>query len=854
MLIPRHLRSKFTSRALEVIDHLESVGNFTLIELLAGIYEAEGSLGSNFLKSQELTRANLTKLELVTRRLPVKVGLSSLNAALKKAMALASTQHHFFVGTQHLLYGIFTEFKDRPEIATVIGTNFKAPEKLERSLRLIIDSGSNFPNLEDVDVVYGMAERPMNDQLEDNYLDAMLPKLNKELADSKALKKPVGRTNLPPQFGEDLTAKARRGGIDPLIGRTKEVDRLIQILCRRTKSNPLLIGEAGVGKTAIVQGLAQRIVEGKVPTSLLNKRVYDLKLSLLVAGTMFRGEFEARLEGIIQEAKRNEVILFIDEIHNIVGAGSAQGSLDAANILKPPLAQGEIQVIGATTLEEFRRYIERDKALERRFQPILVQEPSLEETRQILFGIKSVYEKFHNVVITDEAINSAVELGSRYIVDRFLPDKAIDLLDEAAARVKSEKLQMKEVVELKGLTDALAECARRKEREIEKAAYDQAFEIKNQEKLIHTQIAALEKTMLSQEEKVAGQISWREIERVVAEKTGIPVERLNRSEGRRLKNLGLELGRRIVGQTEAISSLAMAIKRARAGLSRPNRPLGSFLFLGPTGVGKTALSRALAEVVFGPEAFLKLDMSEFMEPHSVSKLLGAPAGYIGYGESAQLAQAIRHRPYSLVLFDEIEKAHPQVLNVFLQILEDGRVTDAMGREINFKNSIVIMTSNIGTARFTERAALGFGASQNTSDEDAQLVKDFDSIEQDALKELKETLRPELLNRLDKVIVFKALDKRAIRQIAQNQIAEFKERLLTQARFEISLPKATTDFIVETSFKPMQGARLVNRVIENVIENTIASAVINGELTEGAKATIIIKKGEPQIKIKARVFA
>lgn len=846
MVIPKDIQQKFTSRAIQVLERLEFDRLTSLADLLGVIYETQGSLGSNFLKAQALTAADFKPLkELLRQALPGEAAERALmGAVLKKAVAVAALHRHFFVGTQHLLFGILYELNRRPELKAAAEAFTRPLQGLERSLKIILESGSHFPRLKDFDAGFFNQALLHEKVSEAPAFGPGARAAEKTKPDVKFLKRPAGgRVNLPSNFGQDLTALARSGGLDPLVGREREVSRIVQIFCRRTKSNPLLIGEAGVGKTAIVHGLAQRIVAGKVPAALLNKKVYDLRLSLLVAGTMFRGEFEARLEAIIQEAKRNEVILFIDEIHNIVGAGSAQGSLDAANILKPPLAHGEIQVIGATTLEEYHRYIERDKALERRFQPVFIQEPTIEQAQQILAGLKDLYERFHNVSITPPALAAAVELSSRYLTDRFLPDKAIDVLDEAASRARSQHLQTVEVMEIRRLTEALAECAMRKEREIERAAYDQAFEIKNQEKSLKAEITRLEKKIETQEQKRLAVITERDIERAVAEMTGVPVERLTYREGRRLQRLSLTLSRRVIGQPAAIERLARAIRRARAGLARPSRPLGSFLFMGPTGVGKTELSRVLADVVFGPDAFIKLDMSEYMEPHTVSRLLGAPAGYVGYGDSAYLAQAVRHRPYSLVLFDEVEKAHPQVLNVLLQILEDGQVTDATGREINFKNTIVILTSNIGTARFTDRAALGFGSEAAT---EAKLAADFAEIEKEALHELREALRPELIDRLDEIIVFQPLGQRAIRQIVKKQVKEIQWQLAEQRGFELAVSPRVTDFLVKESYKPRQGARLVRRVIQNVIEDTVAAGLIDGAIRPGKRVALTLKAGKPAL--------
>ena len=844
MLIPRQVAEKFTKRALKVVDQLERLSQPNLIDLIKYIYEARGSLGSNFLKSFNLNEQSIKALDALAVEVrlhsPAKAEQQFIASALTRAAAAASQWRHQFVGTHHLLYGALSEMNKRASLRDTVNFLSKPATTLEQSLKAILETGSRFPELGQLEML-ALEEQMFKAVTEGEEPEGggvAVKSREKEAAEAKTLKRPPGRGKpLPTQFGQDLTEKARQNKLDILVGREPEINRLIQVLCRRTKSNPLLIGEAGVGKTAIVHGLAQRMVEGAVPAGLFNKRIYDVRLSLLVAGTMFRGEFEARLESIVQEAKRNEVILFIDEIHNIVGAGSAQGSLDAANILKPPLAQGEIQVIGATTLEEYRRYIERDKALERRFQPIFVDEPTLEEAKAILSGAKKVYETFHNVEITEAAVDAAVELSSRYTTDRFLPDKAFDLMDEAAARWRSQRIHTKQIQEIRRLSDLLQECLTRKEREIEKAAYDTAFQIKQEERWLRARIATLERGILETGERQKAIIDVAEITNVVAEQTGVPLTQLGRPEQRRLHNLERDLAEKIVGQEAAIKALAQSIRRARTGVSRAGRPLGSFMFLGPTGVGKTALTRHLAEVVFGPDALVKLDMSEFMEPHSISRLLGAPAGYVGYGDSNQFSQTIRHRPYSVVLFDEVEKAHPQIHNVLLQILEDGRVTDASGVEINFENTIVILTSNIGTARFTETAAIGFGAAAHNPD----ALPDPAVIEQETLHELKERLKPELLNRLDEIIVFKPLGKKAISTIVARALKDLAERVKDELKIDLSVSASAKRYLNSQSFQPRQGARLVNRVIQKYAEDALARALVAGEVRAGDKVVVNINK-------------
>ena len=639
--------------------------------------------------------------------------------------------------------------------------------------------------------------------------------------------KPAPKIQTPnvDRFGKDLTALAKENKLDPVIGREKEIERVIQILCRRVKNNPVLIGEPGVGKTAIVEGLAQKIVKGEVPEKLKNKRIVSLDLASIVAGTKYRGQFEERMRDIINEVKKaKNIILFIDELHTIVGAGSAEGTLDASNILKPALARSEIQIIGATTIDEYRKYIENDGALERRFAPILVEEPKIEEAISILKGLKKRFEDFHKVIITDKAIEAAVKLSERYITDRKLPDKAIDVLDEACAKVHiaSQKLP-DNILKLK---EKLREIDKEKKEALDKGDYKRLYQLKDEEELLREK---LDQEILAWENrkiKKLPTVDESAIEKVISTWTGIPIERIAQSEKMKLSKLEEELSKRVIGQKEAIEVLAKAIRRSRLGVrSNPNKPIGLFLFLGPTGVGKTELAKALAEYLFGDEkALIRFDMSEFMEKHSVSKLIGAPPGYVGYKESGSLVELVKRKPYAVILFDEVEKAHPDVLNILLQIAEDGRLTDGSGRQVSFKNTVIIMTSNLGAKHIVkEKKNLGF----DVQDE----KENFKEIKKRVLKEVKKFFRPELLNRIDALVVFKMLEKEDIKKIIFNEIKKLNKELKEKG-IQIALSNRLVEFIIQKEFKKEYGARTIKRGIQKYIEDTLADALLLGEIEEG----------------------
>lgn len=653
-----------------------------------------------------------------------------------------------------------------------------------------------------------------------------------------------GKSSTPTldQYSRDLTRYAREGRLDPVIGREEEIQRVIQILSRRTKNNPCLIGEPGVGKTAIAEGLAEKIVEGNIPDTIKDKRVLTLDLSGMVAGSKYRGEFEERIKRVISEVMNDgNVLLFIDEIHTIIGAGGAEGAIDASNILKPSLARGEIQIVGATTIEEYRKYIEKDPALERRFQPVMVEEPSLEESVLILKGLRDSYEAHHQVKITDEALVAAVKLSERYINDRFLPDKAIDLIDEASSKVRLSTYM--ESPEMRKIEEENLRLEAEKEEAIRGEAYERAGEIKKQQ-LKNTE--KLNKLKVKQEkEKTEKQlvVGEAEIADIISAWTKIPVKKLAEEESERLRNLETILHQRVIGQDEAVSAIAKAIRRGRVGLKDPNRPIGSFLFLGPTGVGKTELSKALAEAMFGSEnAMIRVDMSEYMEKHSVSKLIGSPPGYVGYDEGGQLSEKVRRNPYSVILFDEIEKAHPDIFNILLQVLEDGHITDSQGRRVNFKNTIIIMTSNAGAQRIISPKTLGFASVENKE-------HDYNKMKDSVMEEVKRLFKPEFLNRIDETIVFHALTKEDVTKIVAIMIDTVSKRIEEQMGISLKGSKTVLEYLAESSYDQAYGARPLRRAIQNKVEDKLAEAILNGEVKQGNKVSMRLKGKEIKFTIR-----
>ncbi len=662
----------------------------------------------------------------------------------------------------------------------------------------------------------------------------------------KAKSTKTSKTPVVDQMAIDLTDLANQDKLDPVIGREQEIERVIQILARRTKNNPALIGEPGVGKTAIVEGLAQRIVAGATPGPLLDKRVLQLDVGSLVAGTMYRGQFEERLKKVITELKNSNSILFIDEVHMLVGAGSAGSSVDAANILKPALARGELQCIGATTLEEYRKHIESDAALERRFQPVVVEEPSVEETIEILQGVRSAYERHHRLQISDEALEAAARLSARYISDRYLPDKAIDVVDESASRVRMYKAP--HANDLRELFAQLKTAQQSKGTAIEERRYEDAAVLRDQEIEYQEQIASLREDWESDSPKNGGiVVNPEDIAEVVSMWTGIPLTQLRSGETDRLLQMEESLHQRIVGQDEAVTTVAKAVRRARAGLKDPNRPIGSLIFLGPTGVGKTELAKALAEFMFGSEdALLQLDMSEFMERHTVARLVGAPPGYVGYDDAGQLTEAIRRRPFSIVVFDEIEKAHPEAFNMLLQIMEEGGLSDARGRRVDFRNTILILTSNIGAEMIKRQGGLGFAVPR---DEEADAKREYDEMRNRLLEELKRTFRPEFLNRVDNVIVFHALSRDEIHEIVDLELEKVRTRL-TEYEMELQVSEAAREALAEEGYSEEYGARPLRRVIQNRIEDALSDAILAGRF-EGGDTILVNVEDETIVLCQAK---
>jgi len=644
------------------------------------------------------------------------------------------------------------------------------------------------------------------------------------------------KTTALDQYGRDITSLAEEGKLDPVIGRQKEIERVIHILSRRTKNNPVLIGDPGVGKTAIVEGLAQRITEGDIPESLEGKRIISLDLALMLAGASHRGEFEERVKKALKEVveARGEIILFIDELHTIVGAGAAQGAIDASNMLKPALARGELQCVGATTLDEYRKHVEKDGALERRFQPVMVREPSPEETMEILKGLRPNYEEHHRVRVSDEALKASVDLSDRYIADRFLPDKAIDLLDETSARKRLETMGSgkSEISRLSGELDRLKSKPRKTLAEMER--------------IEELSLMTKEKVGEWRENKVESipEVGAQDVAKVVAAITGIPVEEISEDERKRLTKLEKRLHERIVGQDQAVNSVSSAIRRARAGLKDPNRPIGSFIFLGPTGVGKTELAKALAEALYGDESLMvRLDMSEYGERHTVSRMIGSPPGYVGYDDAGQLTEIVRRKPFSVVLFDEIEKAHPDVFNVLLQILEDGRLTDAHGRTVDFKNTILIMTSNIGTGQIFE-SGVGFG--------EGKKARDYEAIKDELTSQLQKSFRPEFLNRIDDIVVFHPLSEPQVRKIAELMLAKSSELLKSAHGMGLEVTKKARNFIAKKGFDPDLGARPLRRLIQREIEDPVSNGIVSGEYSEGDLIAVDLVGDKLVFKVKKNV--
>ena len=667
--------------------------------------------------------------------------------------------------------------------------------------------------------------------------------IQEEFQAAKAMQNPGGSpTPALDQYSRDLTQMAAEGKLDPVVGREKEISRLIQILSRRTKNNPCLVGEPGVGKTAIAEGLAQRILAGNVPETIKDKRLVVLDLSGMVAGSKYRGEFEERIRKVVDEVRENQgILLFIDELHTIIGAGGAEGALDASNILKPSLSRGELQIIGATTLEEYRKYIEKDAALERRFQPVTVEEPSEEEAYEILKGLRPYYERHHKVEISDEALEAAVKMSVRYINDRFLPDKAIDLIDEAASKVQLSGYQASS--EIEDLSREIQEILQEKERAIKTGYLSLAKECQEKQKEAEARLEQLQVKEEKKNQRKSGKVDEKAVASIVSDWTKIPVQRLTEGETRRLAQLEKELHKRVIGQEEAVRAVSQAVKRGRVGLKDPNRPIGSFLFLGPTGVGKTELSKALAQAVFGSEqAMIRVDMSEYMEKHSVSKLIGSPPGYVGYDEGGQLSEKVRRNPYSVILFDEIEKAHPDVFNILLQVLDDGHITDAHGRKVDFKQTIIIMTSNAGAQAIVEPKQLGFISQKDEK-------KDYEKMKSGVMEEVRRLFKPEFLNRIDEIMVFHTLNKEEIRKIVLLLLKSLEKRCEEQMDIHLNVTNSAVDYIAEAGFDAKYGARPLRRAIQSKIEDRLANELLEGKIKRGDIVQVQYRNKEIRFIVK-----
>lgn len=796
------------------------------------------------------------------------------NKALNLAIAVASQLGHTYIGSEHILFGLVAEGSGvaatllakknvtkeivEEKLETTIGKGVPShvtpadfTPRTKRILEMAIAEsrrlGHSYVGTEHILMAmlkeqdsYGVLfMRELNVNTKDLYTECV-----NEIGDSKEsnaeFDSPQGRSGggdtggALSKYGRDLTELAKNNKIDPVIGRQQEIERVIQILSRRTKNNPCLIGEPGVGKTAIAEGLAQKIVTGEVPETLKSKKIFSLDLTAMLAGAKYRGDFEERIKGAIDEvAKSGNIILFIDELHTIIGAGAAEGAVDAANILKPQLARGEIQIIGATTIEEYRKHIEKDAALERRFQPVMVAEPNEEDATKILFGLRDKYEAHHKIKISDEAIRAAVQLSSRYITDRYLPDKAIDLIDEAASRVRMKAFTAPP--DLKEMEDKIKKAGEEKAAAVNAQDFEAAAKIRDEEKSLNEEYEKARQQWQETNARNSGEVTAEEIAEIVSIWTGVPVKQLTEQESDRLLHMEDILHKRVVGQNEAVEAVAKAIRRGRVGLKDPKRPIGSFIFLGPTGVGKTELCKALAEALFGNENnMIRLDMSEYMEKHTVSRMVGSPPGYVGYDEGGQLTEKIRRNPYAVVLFDEIEKAHPDVFNILLQILEDGILTDAQGRRVDFRNAVIIMTSNIGARMITETKNLGFGSSENA-------MKDDKEIKNDVMNELKKHFRPEFLNRIDDIIVFQKLSEDDIKLIASKMLEQLTERV-KQLGINLVVTEEAIAEIANEGYEPVYGARPLRRAITTKIEHKLSEYLLSGKVKSGDTVVLSVADG------------
>lgn len=815
------MKYKFTNSAeiaLEIANEIAAKLGHNYIgteHLLYGLVEEANGVASKVLANQGITSAEVLKEIEDLIGINEEASITDIDAigftprtkrVIENAFMEARRLNSQYIGTEHLLVGIMRE-GDSVAVRIMMDLNVN-PQKLYNEIVKTI----NETDSKEQGAKRGSNRGSFNST----------PTLN--------------------QYGSDLTKRATEGKLDPVIGRSTEIDRVIQILSRRTKNNPCLIGEPGVGKTAIAEGLAEKIVAGDVPETLKNKRVVSVDISSMVAGAKYRGDFEERIKKSLDEVRKaGDVILFIDEIHTIVGAGSAEGAVDAANILKPLLARGEIQVIGATTTNEYRKYIEKDAALERRFSPVTVEEPSEEDAIKILEGLRDKYEAHHNVKITDDAIKAAVDLSIRYVNDRYLPDKAIDLIDEAASKVKMQSYTKPDSI--RKLEEEIEKVNKEKEEAIATQNFEKAAKLRDKQRTKKEKLEEEQAKWKDGNTKNVITLNKENIAEVIARWTGIPAYKITETESDKLRHLEENLHKRVIGQNEAVSAVAKAIRRGRVGLTDPNRPTGSFLFLGPTGVGKTELAKALAEAMFGNEdAMIRIDMSEFMESHSVAKLIGSPPGYVGYDEGGQLTEKVRRKPYSVILFDEMEKAHPDVMNMLLQILEDGRLTDSQGRTVNFKNTIIIMTSNVGAKLITDKNKLGFANDKSAENE----KQEYENIKKEVLAELKKQYRPEFINRIDDIIVFHKLNNEDINKIMEIMLKQVQKRLELQ-NYKVEIDDSAKELIAKKGVDNNYGARPLRRSIQNMLEDKIAEAILDGIIKPGKKAIATAKDDEIVIK-------
>ena len=817
------MHKQYTGQAKKALELAEKISkklkhNYVGTEhILAGLLQQRNGVAAQVLSDNQVEERKL--LEMIEELIAPGEGMILMEAdgyspRTQKVLETAQKEAAHFgsekIGTEHLLLSVLKENESA-------------------AVRLLNTMNINLQKLY-VDLLVAMGA-------EGSYS-------REELKSAKGRKKNLDATPVLDQYSRDLTRLALEGQLDPVIGREEEIRRVIQILSRRGKNNPCLIGEPGVGKTAIAEGLAQQISLGLVPESVASKRVITLDLSSMIAGSKYRGEFEERIKKVIREViSAGNILLFMDELHTIIGAGGAEGAMDASNILKPYLARGELQMIGATTVEEYRKYIEKDAALERRFQPVMVEEPSVEQTIEILKGLRKFYEKHHQVVITDEGLEAAAKLSERYISDRFLPDKAIDLMDEASARVRIEGV--KSSVELQDISIEINRVSQEMEDAIQNMDLELASKLRKEKEELQQEYDKLQKKAKKSLKQKRTEVGENEIAEVVAQWTKIPVKKLAEEETAKLRKLESVLHKRVVGQEEAVSAVAKAVRRGRVGLKDPGRPIGSFLFLGPTGVGKTEISKALAEAMFGSEeSMIRVDMSEYMEKHSVSKMIGSPPGYVGYDEGGQLSEKVRRNPYSVILFDEIEKAHPDVFNILLQVLDDGHITDAQGRKVDFKNTVIIMTSNARAQSIIEPKALGFA-----SVEDAKL--DYDRMKGSVMEEVRRIFKPEFLNRIDETIVFHALTKEDMKQIVTLMAKTLVERCQKQMGIVLQINSSVKSHIVETAYEPKYGARPLRRKIQNEIEDGLAEEVLAGRVKTGDQVDVTMRKKEVTFIVKKK---